>query len=89
MPALNLIIVGGESGPGARRMDLSWARSIRDQCSAARVPFFFKQKGEVLAREMGCAARAGGEPSEWPPDLRIQEFPETERVFYEHGKGFL
>ena len=39
-------IVGGESGPGARPMHPAWARSIRDQCAAAGVPFFFKQWGE-------------------------------------------
>jgi len=72
---VNWVIVGGESGPGARRMDLEWARSLRDQCRQAGVPFFFKQKGAILAREMGCSARAGGAPGEWPKDLRIQEFP--------------
>ena len=40
------VIVGGESGPGARPMHPDWARSIRDQCVAAGVPFFFKQWGE-------------------------------------------
>lgn len=40
------VIVGGESGPGARPMHLDWARSLRDQCAAAGVPFFFKQVGE-------------------------------------------
>lgn len=39
------IIVGGESGPSARPMHPDWARSIRDQCAAAGVPFFFKQWG--------------------------------------------
>jgi protein gp37 len=42
------VIVGGESGPGARPMHPDWARSIRDQCVTARVPFFFKQWGEWL-----------------------------------------
>ena len=42
---INWVIVGGESGPGARRMQPEWARSIRDQCRSARVPFFFKQWG--------------------------------------------
>lgn len=45
-PELDWIIVGGESGPGARPMHPDWARSIRDQCAAAAVPFFFKQWGE-------------------------------------------
>jgi protein gp37 len=40
------VIVGGESGPGARPMHPDWARSLRDQCAAAGVPFFFKQWGE-------------------------------------------
>jgi protein gp37 len=40
------VIVGGESGPGARPMHLDWARSLRDQCAAAGVPFLFKQWGE-------------------------------------------
>lgn len=43
---LNWVICGGESGAGARPMHPAWARSIRDQCVAARVPFFFKQWGE-------------------------------------------
>ena len=47
--ALDWIIVGGESGKGARPMHPDWARSIRDQCVAAGVPFFFKQWGDHLA----------------------------------------
>jgi protein gp37 len=43
--ALGWAIVGGESGPGARPMHPDWARSLRDQCKAAGIPFFFKQWG--------------------------------------------
>lgn len=43
---LHWVITGGESGPGARPMRPDWARSLRDQCAAAGVPFFFKQWGE-------------------------------------------
>lgn len=43
---INWVIVGGESGPQARPMHPDWARSIRNQCQAAGVPFFFKQWGE-------------------------------------------
>ncbi|MGL5512792.1 MAG: DUF5131 family protein [Sporomusa sp.] len=43
---LNWVICGGESGPGARPMHPYWARSLRDQCQAAGVPYFFKQWGE-------------------------------------------
>ena len=43
---IDWVIVGGESGPGARPMHPDWARSIRDQCQAAGVAFFFRQWGE-------------------------------------------
>ncbi|WP_338032942.1 phage Gp37/Gp68 family protein [Dehalogenimonas alkenigignens] len=42
---LDWVIVGGESGPGARTMDLNWVREIRDQCSLVKLPFFLKQLG--------------------------------------------
>lgn len=45
-PKIDWLIVGGESGPRARPMHPDWARSLRDQCAAAGVPFFFKQFGE-------------------------------------------
>lgn len=47
------VIVGGESGPGARPMKAAWARDIRDQCQAANVPFFFKQWGGVNKKKAG------------------------------------
>lgn len=47
------VIVGGESGPGARPMAEEWVISLRDQCRKARVPFFFKQWGGVRKKEHG------------------------------------
>ena len=49
---LHWVIVGGESGPKARPMHPDWARSLRDQCAAAGVPFLFKQWGEWLPAEL-------------------------------------
>lgn len=46
LPQVHWVIVGGESGPGARPMHPDWARSLRDQCLAAGVPMMFKQWGE-------------------------------------------
>jgi protein gp37 len=46
---LDWVIVGGESGPGARPMHPDWARSLRDQCASAGVPFLFKQWGNWRA----------------------------------------
>lgn len=48
---IDWVIVGGESGPDARPMHPDWARSLRDQCAAAGVPFFFKQWGEWMPAE--------------------------------------
>ncbi len=58
LPNLNLegidwVIVGGESGPGARPMQPDWARDIRDQCLDAGVPFHFKQWGGVFKKRNG------------------------------------
>lgn len=50
---IDWVIVGGESGPGARPMDSGWVREIRDQCIDAGVPFFFKQWGGVFKKHAG------------------------------------
>ncbi|HEV2498380.1 MAG TPA: phage Gp37/Gp68 family protein [Terriglobia bacterium] len=58
LPNLNLtgmdwVIVGGESGPGARPIDPDWVREIRDQCAKALIPFFFKQWGGPFKSKAG------------------------------------
>lgn len=79
--ALDWIIVGGESGPGARPFDIEWARSVVEQCKEAGVACFVKQIGENpigLFANGGALhrfSRKGGDWSEWPEDLRIREFP--------------
>ena len=50
---INWVIVGGESGPGARPMDPAWVREIRDQCLDKGVSFFFKQWGGVRKHVTG------------------------------------
>ncbi|HRK04066.1 MAG TPA: phage Gp37/Gp68 family protein [Chlorobiota bacterium] len=50
---LQWVIVGGESGPGARPIDPDWVRTIRDQCLSAGTPFFFKQWGGVHKKATG------------------------------------
>jgi protein gp37 len=50
---IDWVIVGGESGPGARPMDASWVKDIRDQCLRAGVAFFFKQWGGVQKKRHG------------------------------------
>jgi protein gp37 len=72
---IDWVIVGGESGPGARPMQPTWARDLRDQCVAAGVPFLFKQAGSVLAAEWGCRSHKGTDMAEWPEEFRIREYP--------------
>jgi protein gp37 len=53
LDGMHWVIVGGESGPGARSMKATWVRSLRRQCRTARVPFFFKQWGGVFKKHSG------------------------------------
>ena len=55
LPLANIdwVIVGGESGPSARKMRVRWVRQIRDQCVKNEVPFFFKQWGGVFKKRHG------------------------------------
>lgn len=53
LEGIDWVIVGGESGPGARPMKVEWIRDIRDQCLAAGVPFYFKQWGGVSKKRNG------------------------------------
>ena len=85
------VIVGGESGPGARPFDLAWARGIVAQCREAGVACFVKQMGDNPVGGCGsnpcgnCTsgscfkvklkAHHGADPSEWPSDLQVQDFP--------------
>ncbi|HXA52504.1 MAG TPA: phage Gp37/Gp68 family protein, partial [Candidatus Acidoferrum sp.] len=50
---IDWVIVGGESGPGARPMDAGWVKDIRNQCLQAGVAFFFKQWGGVFKKKTG------------------------------------
>ncbi|MCI0487900.1 MAG: phage Gp37/Gp68 family protein [Blastocatellia bacterium] len=80
IPDLNLdridwVIVGGESGPGARVMRKSWVIDIRDQCRKAQVPFFFKQWGGVNKKQAGrlLEGRTWDEmPTDFTEPLQIQ-----------------
>jgi protein gp37 len=81
IPALDWVIVGGESGARARPFDLEWARDIVAQCRSAGVAPFVKQLGEVWSRNHGyrglhgTSDRHGGDPEGWPEDLRVREWP--------------
>jgi protein gp37 len=71
---IHWVIVGGESGPGARPLLRDWVRSIRDQCWRANIPFFFKQWGGVRKSETGRTLD-GRTHNEFPdhPESRLLE----------------
>lgn len=81
IPRLDWIVVGGESGPGARRFDVEWARDTLRQCCSSGVAVFVKQLG-AMPYENGAPMAAlndakGEDPSEWPEDLRVREYPKV------------
>lgn len=80
---LDWIVVGGESGPGARPFNLAWARSVVKQCAEADVPCFVKQLGarsfdseNHYVNPHGDIRGKGGDMAEWPEDLRVRQWPE-------------
>jgi protein gp37 len=76
-------VIGGESGPKARPFDLDWARSLVVQCRAGGVAAFVKQAGSHPVeggRRLALRDPHGGDPSEWPEDLRVREFPAIPEV---------
>ncbi len=77
LPSLDLtdidqVIIGGESGHGARTMDLGWVRELIDMARDAGTAVFVKQMGTCWA-----GSGKGGDWSTWPEDLRIREFPQA------------
>lgn len=86
---IHWVIIGGESGTGARPCNVEWIRDLVRQCKAAGVPCFVKQLGSNAraddTKEFGSTTSGfcrlelkhpkGGDPSEWPEDLRVREFP--------------
>lgn len=101
LPSLSWVIVGGESGPGARPCDVAWIRDLLRQCRESQVPCFTKQlgawplvyreearrlmalgsrvawddSGEEISARLVLRDRKGGDPAEWPADLRVREWP--------------
>jgi protein gp37 len=90
LEGIDWVIVGGESGPGARPMQEGWVLEIRDQCRRARVPFFFKQWGGLNKKAAGrllqgrvwdempvaIARELRGRPAGKPP-LRHRDLPQV------------
>ena len=69
LSGIHWVIAGGESGPGARPMNIEWAREIRDKCDAQNVSFFFKQWGGVRPKS-GGRDLDGREWNDFPSSVR-------------------
>lgn len=77
-PSLDWVIVGGESGRGARYFNIEWADDILAQCGTADVPCFIKQLGSAPMSDgypLELKSAKGGDPTEWPERLRVREMP--------------
>jgi protein gp37 len=82
---IDWVVIGGESGPRARPFNIEWARSIIRQCRDAGVACFVKQLGvqpfvgvkpqNWFGPGLSLRDRKGGDPAEWPDDLRVREYP--------------
>ena len=78
---IDWLIIGGESGANARPCNVEWIRSLVAQGKAAGAAVFVKQLGACPVNESGnhydidLRHKKGGDPSEWPADLRVQEWP--------------
>jgi protein gp37 len=78
MGGIRWVIVGGESGASARPFDIAWARSVVRQCREQHVACFVKQLGRRPVdgkSPLKLRNWKGGDPEEWPADLRVREFP--------------
>ena len=74
---LDWVIIGGESGPGARPMDPAWARDIIELGKAAGFAVFMKQLGTAWARAHGrCRSPKGADPAYWPEHLQARQMPD-------------
>jgi protein gp37 len=73
LEGIHWVIVGGESGAGARKMEAGWVASLREQCLAARVPFFFKQWGGV--RKSATGRTLDGRTYDEMPEQVAREVP--------------
>jgi protein gp37 len=73
---IDWVILGGESGRGARPLDPAWIQSVVNECRDAGVAAFVKQLGSAWARENG-ADRKGGDPQYWPAGLHVREYPKA------------
>jgi len=82
---LDWVICGGETGPGARPMRPDWARSLRDQCQAAGVPFFFKHWGEWAPGWRAGEALAEGRTIH--PNCRVHKWGEGEAASWSWRVG--
>jgi protein gp37 len=78
LTGINWLIVGGESGHGARPFQLDWARNLIAECKRQHVACFVKQVGRQPwdgGQRLRLDSAKGGDLSEWPVDIRVREYP--------------
>jgi protein gp37 len=79
---IDWVIIGGESGSGARQCNIEWIESMLWQCKSSNIPAFIKQLGSnpyTNEHPLKLCDRKGANLQEWPKALRVREFPESTR----------
>ncbi|MEU3656478.1 DUF5131 family protein [Streptomyces sp. NPDC032161] len=74
---LGWVIIGGESGSGARPLNPDWVADLIHDSRTAGAATFVKQLGSIWARENNASDTKGGKPADWPEHLRVREYPDT------------
>lgn len=82
---VNWVIVGGESGTQARRLELSWIRDLIEECKGQEIPVFVKQLGTRWERENEDTSGKGEETEGWPEELKLRQYPEGADYLKEQG----
>ncbi|MBT2477603.1 phage Gp37/Gp68 family protein [Streptomyces sp. ISL-94] len=72
---IDWVIVGGESGPGARPVNPDWVAGLSATAQAAGAATFVKQLGSVWATANSASDRKGGTPEDWPAELQVRQYP--------------
>ncbi|MFE2850626.1 DUF5131 family protein [Streptomyces lavendulae] len=72
---IDWVIIGGESGPGARPVNPDWVAGLSATAQAAGAATFVKQLGSVWATANSASDRKGGTPEDWPAELQVRQYP--------------
>lgn len=86
---LDWVVIGGESGANARKMEMIWLDNLLSFCLYAKIPVFVKQLGSVLAKELKYKHSKGGDIDEWTYRWKVRQYPNAIQLFPSPTKEIL